>query len=136
MDVINFLRLFVITGLDDIPAALLSVGGAVFGLIEFCDWFAITYGSKQPISEKTKRQMAGGFALLLPLTAYFLLGYLEHTPFNVNGIFLAAALGFVGAKYIHDLFGRYTAKATGAEAAKERIQAAEHAQDAPHDTTT
>lgn len=136
MDIIEFLRLFVITSLDDIPAALVSVGTAVFGLIEMCDWLAITYGNKQPISENTKRQMAGGFALLLPLIAYFLLGYMESTTYNLNGIFLAAALGFVGAKYIHDLFGRYTAKATGAERANARIQAVEHQQNAPHDTTT
>lgn len=135
MDLINFLKLFVITGLNDIPAALAAVGGGVFGIIEFCDWGKITYGKPEPISEKTKRQMAGVLALGLPLTAYLLLGYLEGTMYNINGVFLAVAFGFVAAKYIHDVFGRYTAKVTGAEKANARIEAQEHAQNKPHDGT-
>ena len=50
MDLINFLHMFVITGLNDIPAAMLSVGGVVFGVIEFCDWVVITYLKRPPIS--------------------------------------------------------------------------------------
>jgi hypothetical protein len=135
MDLINFLKLFVITDLADIPAAMVSVGGAVFAIIEFCDWVIITYRKRDPISEDTKRQMAGGLAFGLPLLAYFLLGYLEGTEYNLNGIFLAGGFGFVAAKASHDLFGRYTAKVTGAEKANARIEAREHTTNQPHDTT-
>lgn len=133
MDLINFLRLFVITSLNDIPAAMLTLGGAVFGTIEFCDWVVMTYRKANPISSDTKRQMAGVLAIVLPLTAYFLLGYLEHTQYSLNGVFLAAAFGFVSAKGMHDLVGRYTAKITGAEAAQKRMESADHRENKPHE---
>ena len=137
MQINDILHWFVITSFnfDEMAKALLAVGNAVFAIIEFCDWFNITYRKAGTISEDTKRQMAGGLAFALPLISYVALGFLEGLPFSVGGLALAAGLGFVAAKQSHDLLGRYTRKVTGAEAEKEAAERAEHRANAPHQIT-
>lgn len=135
MDLINFLHLLVITRWEDAAATLLTLGATIFGIIEVLDWANITYRKAGTISEDTKRQISGVLAIVLPLAAYFLLGYLERTEYSLNGVALSAVFGLWAAKQIHDLVGRYTKKATGAERLQRAAQAAEHQANAPHKLT-
>lgn len=88
MDLINFLQPLVASDGAHVAAAAAAVGIIVFGIVNYLD-----AQFNLPADVKFWGSMA--LAYVLPFAAYFGLQALSQSPVDLNGLFLAASVGWV-----------------------------------------
>jgi uncharacterized membrane protein len=102
MDFTNFLRSLVAGNIAEVAAVALVVGAFVFGLIEFFDWLAKKQ-NPNGIPAQFKFWLALVLSFVVPIGAYLLLQLQEQQPIGINGLYLAAGVGYMASQAIHRL---------------------------------
>lgn len=105
MDLHDFLQQFISLDMAHVAAVALVVGGAVFALIEIIDGLVKRAGHPLGLSPDAKFWGAVGLSLAIPFAAYLIDNATQRVPITLNGVFLAAAVGFTTATAVHWLTG-------------------------------
>lgn len=102
MDLIGFLQTLVADSFLGVAAVALTVGGVVYGLIEFVDML-IKKQNPAGMSNQFKFWLAIALSFIVPVGAYVLLQLQTSQPVVLNGLFMAFAVGYVVSQGIHRL---------------------------------
>lgn len=104
MDLHEFLQQFIALDMAHVAIVALSVGVAVFGLVQGAD---ALWKRSHPIglSPDIKFWGAAGLSFLIPLGAYVLDNSTQHAPVTFNGVYLAGSVGFATATALHWVTG-------------------------------
>jgi len=104
MDLHNFLEQFIAGDLTQVVIVAALVGGAVFGLIQWLDSI-LKNGGGTGMAPNLKFWSAVALSFLIPLGAYLIVTIQDAQKPTLNGVFLAAAVGFTAATALHWLTG-------------------------------
>lgn len=100
MDIHNYLEQFIAGDLTQVATVAALVGLAVFGLIKAIDGILENAG-KPGLSPDLKFWGAVLLSFVLPLGAYLIVTAQDALKPTLNGVFLAAAVGFTAATALH-----------------------------------
>jgi hypothetical protein len=100
LDLHQFLEQFIAGDLTQVAIVAAIVGAAVFGIIKAIDGL-LTSGGGPGLSPNLKFWGAVVLSFVLPLGAYLIVTIQDALKPTLNGVFLAAAVGFTAATALH-----------------------------------